>query len=115
WSRGNMRLPAYALQALLAGATTVTWLLRRPISSRCVAVFPSRRHFFLALVTATMSLTITLGAVETACRLLDLPVRFRMARAEHVTAKFDSELGWAYLPNSSVVSSFGSDRRMIPS
>jgi hypothetical protein len=115
WRLGNMRLPAYALQALLAGAAAVTWLLRRPISSRCVAVWPLRWRCFLALVTATMSLTVTLGAVETACRLLDLPVRFRAARAEYVTAKFDKELGWAYLPNSSVVSSFGSDRRMIPS
>jgi hypothetical protein len=78
-------------------------------------MFPSRKHFFFALVAATMSLAVTLAALESACRLLDLPVRFRMARAEHVTAKFDSELGWAYLPNSSVVSSFGSDRRMIPS
>jgi hypothetical protein len=115
WRLGNMRLPAYTLQALLAGAAAVTGLLRRPINSRCVAMFPSRKHFFFALVAATMSLAVTLAALESACRLLDLPVRFRTARAEHVIAKFDSELGWAYLPNSSVVSSFGSDRRMIPS
>ena len=115
WKLGNMRLPAYALQTLLAGAAAVTWLLRQPINLHCAAVFPSRKHCFFALVTATMSLAVTLGALEIACRLLDLPAQFRMAREEHITAKFDSELGWAYLPNSSVVSSFGSDRRMIPS
>jgi hypothetical protein len=115
WKLGNMRLSAYVLQALFAGAAVVTGLLRRPINSRCVGMFPSRKHFFFALVAATMSLAVTLAALESACRLLDLPVQFRMARAEHVTAKFDSELGWAYLPNSSAVSSFGSDGRMIPS
>ena len=52
---------------------------------------------------------------ETACRLLDLPVRYRVPRAEDVTAAYDGELGWAYIPNRSVVSNFGVPPRRIPS
>jgi hypothetical protein len=110
-----MRRPAYALQVLLVGGALAVALARRPIGARFAARLPMRKHVLFALTTVTLSLAGTLGALEIACRILDVPVRFRAARAEHVVAKFDGELGWAYLPNYSVVSSFGSDRRMIPS
>jgi putative membrane protein len=90
-------------------------LFRRGISARLATIFPSRRQFVLALVMGTMSVMLTLGVAETACRLLDLPVRYRVPRAEDVTATFDGDLGWAYIPNRSVVSSFGVPPRRIPS
>jgi hypothetical protein len=114
WRLGNIRGPAYALQALLVGAAAVSMLLRRRISARLATIFPSRRQLVLALVTGTMSVMLTLGVVETACRLLDVPVRYRVPRAEDVMATFDDELGWAYIPNRSVVSSFGVPPRRIP-
>ncbi|PYO58827.1 MAG: hypothetical protein DMD83_01980 [Candidatus Rokuibacteriota bacterium] len=115
WRLGNIRGPGYVLQALLVGAAAVSMLLRRRISARLATVFPSRRQLVLALVAGTMSVMLTLGVAETACRLLDLPVRYRVPRAEDVTATFDSELGWAYISNRSVISSFGVPPRRIPS
>ena len=115
WRLGNIRGPAYVLQALLVGAAAVTMLFRRGISARLATIFPSRRHIVLALVTSTLSVMLTLGVAEIAFRLLDLPVRYRVPRAEDVTAAFDGDLGWAYIANHSVVSSFGEPPRSIPS
>jgi len=113
WRLGNIRWPAYVLQALLVGAAAVSMLFRRRISARLATIFPSRRQLVLALVTGTMSVMLTLVVFEAACRLLDVPVRYRVPRAEDVTATFDGELGWAYIPNRSVVSSFGVPPRRI--
>src|SRR6185436_20133257 len=75
----------------------------------------ARGRIVLSLITAVLAVAVSLGALEVACRMLDVPMRFREPRAEHVVSKFDAELGWAYAPNSSVITRFGSDERMIPS
>src|SRR5262249_10896542 len=54
WRLGNIRGPAYVLQAFLVGAAAVSMLFRRGISARLAAIFPSRRKLVLALVTGTM-------------------------------------------------------------
>ena len=115
WRLGNVRPAAYVLQAALAGAATLAAVFRRSLGARFDLLSPSPRALVFPLLTFTGSLVMTLAVLETACRLLDLPERFRVAPPANVAATFDPELGWAYLPNHSVVSSFASDERKIPS
>lgn len=115
WRIGDVRPAAYVLQALLAGAAVSTGLFRQSIGTRFALIFPSPRVFGFALLASTVGLVVALGGLETACRLLDLPGRFRAPRSGDVAATFDRELGWAYLPNHAITSTFGSDARPITS
>jgi len=115
WRLGNIRPALHVLQAVLAGAALLTGLFRRSIGARFALLFPSPRAFVLVLLASTFGLVAALGALEMACRLLDLPGRFRVPPPGDVAATFDDELGWAYLPNHAVTSSFGSDERKITS
>jgi len=115
WRVGDVRLAAYAVQALVVSAAVAVAVWRQQINTRVMAMFPSRRHAVFALVTTTLSLALAAAAAELICRLFDLPVRMRMPPAERVSTTFDAELGWAYRPNATVISTFGSDHRRIPS
>jgi hypothetical protein len=115
WRLGNMRPAAYLLQATLAGGAILAVVCRRSLGARFVVRFHSPRTFVFALLTVTSAVIVTLVALEITCRLLDLPERFRVPLAANVAATFDPELGWAYQPNHSVVSTFASDERKITS
>jgi hypothetical protein len=114
WRLGNVRPAAHILQAALAGGALLAAVFRRSLGDRFAVLFPSPRVFVFALLAVTGASAVTLSVLETACRLLDLPERFRVPPAANVAATFDAELGWAYQPNHSVVSTFASDERKIP-
>src|SRR5258706_2654544 len=115
WRLGNVRPAAHILQGALAGGALLAAVFRRSLGDRFAVLFPSPRVFVFALLAVTGASAVTLSVLETACRLLDLPERFRVPPAANVAATFDAELGWAYQPNHSVVSTFASDERKIPS
>jgi len=115
WRIGSVRTAAYVLQAAFAATAVVVAIARRRIGARVARWCTSPRTWGFALVTCAASVLGTLALLEGTCRVLDLPVRFRVPAAASVAATFDPEVGWAYLPNHSTVSTFGSDERKITS
>ena len=113
WQIGNVRPAVYGIQGILAAAIIVSWLSRNKINAFYSKAFPSRRTFLLAVGCCGLSFLLGLGIAEFVCRLLDFPFKHTWTPSENALAQFDPEVGWAYVPNRSVVQTFGSDPRKI--
>jgi hypothetical protein len=108
WQVGNVRPVVYGLQGLFAAVAVGSLRAQRWINAFFVAEFP-RKELILAIGFFFLSL----GAVEIACRWLDIPFKRRWTPSETALAQFDPELGWSYIPNHSAVQQFGTERREV--
>lgn len=108
-----MRPTAHKVQLFFGLLTASALFARRQIDLLYSKTFPTRRRLLLALLGVLLSLLLGLSASEIGLRLLDLPFRPSRARAETPLAQFDSELGWAYVPNRYVTQEFGLPSRKV--
>src|SRR5215468_4020266 len=86
WRIGNVRAAAYALQAAFAATAVVVAVARRWIGAHVARGCTSPRTWAFPLITCAASALGTLVLLEGACRVLDLPVRFRVPAAASVAA-----------------------------
>jgi len=114
WHVGDMRPVARGASVVFAVLGVLVLLARKDVARRWARVFPDRRSCLLAAITFVVSLTIFAVAAGIGLRLLDLPFRTTWTPSENALARFDPELGWVYVPESSHVTPFGRERRMVP-
>jgi hypothetical protein len=111
---GDMRPVVYAFQAFLGALTLAIVLRRKWINSQFGKIFPSTRQFLIAAGMVLLSFCLGVAAIEGLARALHLPFRAKSIPSENPLARFDSELGWSYIPNQNVTQEFGSDHRKVP-
>jgi len=109
----NLRLAAHGLQLLLGIMTVASLRTQRWINVFYVRAFPTRQQLVLSISCLLLSLIVSLGFAEIACRFLEIPFKPQWTPAENALAQFDPELGWSYIPNISLVQPFGSERRKV--
>jgi hypothetical protein len=111
--RHDERLVAYSCQAVLGILALATLFKRKSVNSRFHKIFPTSREFSIAVLTVALSLAFSLIVAEGAARLLHFPFSAKWVPSETPLARFDSELGWSYIPNQTVTQEFGTDHRKI--
>ena len=61
-----------------------------------------------------MSTVVSVAVSEGMLRILDIPFKETWAPTEYARAKYDSELGWDYLPNTAAQVNFHAVKEKIP-
>src|SRR5712692_11950 len=114
WKIGNLRPLAYSLQAMFCLLTALSLAAQNAINRLYKKVFPTGKKLLFSVFAIMLSVCFSLLALELGLRLLHLPFTERRSVSENQLAQFDPELGWTYIPNLSVVQTFGSDYRRVP-
>lgn len=112
--RGEMRLIAYGLQAVLGALALGTVLRRKQVNLEFHRIFPTRRQFSIAVLVIVFTLGLGVIAAEGLARVLQFPFKAKWTPSENPLARFDPELGWSYIPNQSATQEFGADHRKVP-
>ena len=110
---GDMRPVVRAFQAFLGTLSLATLVRRKWINSQFGRVFPSTRQFLVAAGMVLLSSGLGVTAIEGLARVLNLPFRAKWIPSENPLARFDSELGWSYIPNQTATQELGSDHRKV--
>jgi hypothetical protein len=124
WRIGNLRLPAAGVAILLGMLSAAVFVRRDRINRQFRRATASKKQFAIAGTMVLLSLICGAAFLEGALRVLKLPFP---AEASPVTgptsdvdaegmslARFDSELGWSYWPNRTVIQEIGDAHRKIP-
>lgn len=113
WQMGNMRPVAEGIAASCGLLAAVSLVLRKRINALFSKWFPTRKHFLFACIAASLSLVVSLVALELGLRMLRFPFTEELTVSENALAQFDPELGWSYIPNHTAVQEFGSEKRKV--
>ena len=113
WRLGNMRPLAYGIAAVLGALALVTVFARQKINFKFFEISLSGRRALFAAATLSFSLALTLAVSEGLLRLLHLPFQSKWTVSEDALARFDSELGWSYIPSRSATQEFGQERPKV--
>ncbi len=111
--RGDLRPAVYAVDMLFGALTLGTVLGRKWVNLQFHRIFPTRRQFGIAALMVIFSFVVSVFVAEGVARVLHFPFRPKWAPSETPLARFDSELGWSYIPDQSVTQEFGADHRKV--
>jgi hypothetical protein len=111
---GDMRPVVYGFQTAMGALTLGILVGRKSVNYWFHRIFPTAKELLIAAVMVIVSIVISLVTAEGIARVFHLPFQPQYTPSETAVARFDSELGWSYIPNQSVTQEFGPDRRMVP-
>jgi hypothetical protein len=114
WHIGNIESFLRATQILLIVLAALLFLARRRVTARLRPVFSSPRSLLIFFGGRIVVIAAWIVVTEMFLRLTGLPFEEREAPPETAYGRYDSELGWAYLPDISIEREFGGDGRRIP-
>ncbi len=83
------------------------------VVEQAARVKPAIRYCAIPLVLLVGFMIVFL-ALEILCHVLDKPYSEKYAAHETAIGRFDPELGWTYIPNLSVVKTYGTEKRQVP-
>ena len=104
WRIGDMTPLLQGLRAMLLVTATLVVVRRRRM-----AVSPA------SLLLLVVSVSLTVAVAELALRVAHYPFRGTWTPSETAMARFDPELGWAYVPGRAVSQTYGTDPRRVAS
>lgn len=108
-----VHLLAYLLQIGLVLSILLSLLYREKINARFLKAFPTKRQFSVSLTAVLLSVSVALLLAEGLARVFHVPFNPQWTPSENPLARFDSELGWSYIPGNKVTQKIGSDNREI--
>jgi hypothetical protein len=111
WRIGDMTPLLQGLRAMLAVTAALLVVRHRRLAASTARVRP-----VVAAGTALLflvSLTVALAVAELALRVAHYPFRGTWIPSETGMARFDPELGWAYVPGREVTQTYGTDPRRV--
>lgn len=109
-----MRPVAYGLQLLFGFSAVAAFITHGWVGNGIVRNIRNPRKLLAGAGLIIVSTLLSLAVAEGALRLLDIPFKESWAPVEYARAKFDSELGWDYLPDTAAQVSFHAVKEKIP-
>ena len=102
WKVGNIGPALYGLQLFLAVLMIIAFLKRDLLNAYFSNKFFFRKELIFTFIGFTISLLVALGLIELGLCILDLPYKTNWEPNEYRRAQFDPEIGWTYIPNTSM-------------
>jgi hypothetical protein len=111
---GDMRPLVYGFQTAMGALTLGIIVGRKTVNYWFHRMFPTTKELLVAAVMVIVSIVLSLATAEGIARVFHVPFQPQYKPSETALARFDSELGWSYIPKQSVTQEVGPDRRMVP-
>jgi hypothetical protein len=108
------RFLIYVIQTIFVSMAILSLILRRYINRLYARAIPTRRELAITLFAVLITFLGILFVLEVAMRIVGIPFGGpTKTPSENTLAQFDAELGWSYIPNSSVTQTFGTAKREV--
>lgn len=114
WKICNMRPVAFGSELLTVVMAIIIFVGRRQINKWLSLHKPSGKTLVFTLVTLSFSTVVSLAAMEIGLRLFHDPLRVTWEPADYKRVQYDPILGWAYIPNQSVMQTFVKGQPPVP-